>query len=210
VRTARDRLGSCDGRSPALAQRAGRSRSAACEARGWAGPGSGSGRSKPERTCRHRPLRHASLPLSPYFPHLFRLRSPSCFGTPEKSFHGGTEKFGLVGTICHIGQRKLICSVFGSAHASCCRGGRVGRAERVEQGLIHPCSRARRSRSAWTSHSCPDGRTHRRPGQRSQDGHLTSSAGSRGHWSPQNEQITVMASSRPAAPARGPRAPDGP
>jgi len=95
---ARDRLGSCDGRSPALAQCAGRSRSAACEARGWAGPGPGSGRSKPERTCRHGPLRHASRPLSPHLAHLFRLRFPSRFGSPEKFFHDRTERFGLVGT----------------------------------------------------------------------------------------------------------------
>lgn len=93
VRTERDSLKSCEGRGPALAQLAGRSRNAACEARGWAGPGPGSGRSKPERTGRHRPLRHSSPPFPSRLRHLFRLRSPIRSGFRGCSFSNWTQDF---------------------------------------------------------------------------------------------------------------------
>lgn len=158
-------------------------------------------RSRPyHRRRSHLPSRARGVALLGALRWRSRLLTP-CSGFAESSFQNWTESFSIIPAI-RFRQNRPSCSAPEPSQASRFDGGDVGRTERVEHGLIQPSSMARRSRSACTSHSWPDGRTQRRPGPRLQDGQVTSRAGSRGHPSPQKEQNTVMGPCRYRRAAR--------
>ena len=98
----------------------------------------GSGRSKPERTCRHRTLRHTSPLL--LFTFLKRFSGwtllPLCSGFPESSFQSRTEDFFLPAP---SEQPKLLRLGVVTHDTPCSRGHRASGKGRAQLGpaLVH-------------------------------------------------------------------------